>query len=106
MASRAIEIANKYAQQSRDRREQARRDYPKHAALTDWARAGGLEVAAVTVDGKTFGKPLPDAKPPLLMYASEIAEGLRDGRIAYAGQERVRRFRSKLAAFAKDDADL
>ena len=80
------------AQESRDRRERLRREYPDHAELTDWARAGGLEVAAVTVDGVTFGKRTPDCEPPLLLV-SQLMEGLADGTIKPSGIYRDRGFR-------------
>lgn len=107
MAS-ALEIAQKYAKQSRDRREDMRERYPDHAALTDWARGGGLEIASVTVSGKTFGKRTKDAQPPMLIFASEVQEGLRDGRIILAGKERVhtKRFRGGLVTPTETDADL
>ena len=86
----AIAIAQAAAARGYAKREAMREQYPVHAALTDWAREGGLEVAAVMVAGKTFGKPLPDAQPPMLVYASEIAAAVKDGRIRIAGEWRSR----------------
>ena len=88
-------------------REDMRSRYPKHAALTEWCRAGGLEVAAVTVGDKTFGKRTADAKPmSLLTYASEIQEALRDGRIRTAGKVKPGRLFGGVAQGQKGFGDV
>ena len=79
-----------YAKPAQDRRERMRREYPEHAALTDWARAGGLEIASVTVGGKTFGTPLPDAEPPPVYTVSDFVRALADGTIQPSGKVRER----------------
>ena len=89
----AIAIANRAAARGYAKRERMRQEYPGHALLTDWARSGGLEVAAVTVDGVKFGRSLPDAQAPMLVYASEIAAAVKDGRIRIAGQWKDKRGR-------------
>jgi len=95
------------ADEAKRDREGMRERYPGHAFLTDWARAGGLEVAAVTVDDRTFGKRTADAKPmSLLTYASEIQEALRDGRIRIAGQVKPRRLFGGVAQGQKSFGDV
>lgn len=79
-----------YAKPAQDRRERMRREYPEHAELTDWARGGGMEVAAVTVGGKTFGKRLPDAEPPPVYVVSDVVRALADGTIQPSGKVRER----------------
>ena len=107
--STAIDIANAAAARGYAKRERMRQEYPGHALLTDWARSGGLEVAAVTVDGKKFGKSLPDAEPiSVLIYASEIAAAAADGRIRIAGQWKDKRGRlqQRLAPAQEAYADV
>ena len=89
----AIAIAQAAAARGYAKREAMRQEYPAHAALTDWAREGGIDVAAVTVAGKTFGKPLPDALPPMLVYVSDVQAAVADGRIRIAGEWKDRRGR-------------
>lgn len=88
--SATLERIRGYAKPAQDNRERMRREYPAHAALTDWARAGGLEVAAVTVGGKTFGRPLPDAEPPPVYVVSDVVRAMADGTIKPSGKVRER----------------
>lgn len=80
-----------YARPAKDRRERMRREYPEHAEIVDWARGGGMEVAAVTVGGKTFGRPLPDAEPPPVYVVSDVVRALADGTIQPSGKVREKR---------------
>ena len=106
----AIAIAQAAAARGYAKREAMREVYPGAALVTDWIREGGPPFVAVrdVAADKWFGTRTADALPPMLVYASEIAAAVADGRIRIAGEWKDRRGRlqQRLAPTQEDHGDV